>query len=134
MNLDISSLENAVDRLQQGLYRYQSDFSDDQIRDGLIHRFEIIYDLSHKMLKRFLVEASANPAEYDEISFQDLIRGGNEQGLLLGDWSNWRTYRDMRARTSHTYDEKVALQVVAAIPDFLSEARHLLERLSERLG
>ena len=51
------------------------------------------------------------------------------QGLLAGDWTDWRTYREMRNITSHTYDEAKAVQVVAAIPDFLAEARALVERL-----
>lgn len=35
----------------------------------------------------------------------------------------------MRARTSHTYDEEVAIEVVKGIPAFLQEAAHLLQRL-----
>jgi hypothetical protein len=38
----------------------------------------------------------------------------------------------MRSKTSHTYDEGIALQVVAGIPDFLAEARYLLEQLQTR--
>jgi hypothetical protein len=64
--------------------------------------------------------------------FGDLIRTGNEQGLLLSDWSNWKRYREMRSKTSHTYDEGIALQVVAGIPGFLAEARYLLEQLQRR--
>jgi len=86
------------------------------------------------MLKRFLATTSANPAEFDDVSFADLIRSGNQRGLLRSDWPVWRTYRDMRAKTSHTYDEVVAVEVVAGIPAFLEEAEHLLARLEERQG
>ena len=65
--------------------------------------------------------------------FQDLIRSGNEQGLLRGDWPAWRRYRDMRARTSHTYAAAVAEQVAAGIPDFLAEAMYLRDQLQQRL-
>jgi hypothetical protein len=64
--------------------------------------------------------------------FADLIRTGNEQGLLLGDWSVWRAYREMRSKTSRAYDEGVAIAVVHGIPAFLEEARELLRRLQER--
>lgn len=133
MELDITPLGRAVARLDEGLRRYLQDTSDDQIRDGLIQRFEFTYELSHKMLKRYLETASANPADFDAMDFQTLIRTGNEQGLLLGDWPAWRTWRNLRARTSHTYNENVALEVVGAIPGFLEEARHLLDRLTERI-
>jgi len=86
------------------------------------------------MLKRCLESVSASPARYDALPFAELIREGNEQGLLRGDWPAWRTCRDMRARTSHTYDEAVALAVVTGIPDFLAEAAVLRDRLQQRLA
>ncbi len=129
MRLDLTPLNNAVARLDEGLVRYQSNTADTQIRDGLIQRFEFTYELSHKMLRRHLESAAANPTEFDGADFQYLIRTGCEQGLLLGDWPQWRKFRDMRSKTSHTYDEDVALEVVSGIPDFLKEARYLLERL-----
>ena len=68
------------------------------------------------------------------MAFQDLIRTASEQGLLLGEWQDWKQYREMRSRTSHAYDEGMALQVVAGIPKFLLEVQHLLRSLRERLG
>lgn len=130
--LDLHPLERAIDRLSEGWLRYQQDIRDTQIRDGLIQRFEFTYEISHKMLKRFLEATSANPEQFDEMSFQDLVRSGNEQGLLRGTWLDWKRYRDMRSKTSHTYDEPVALAVVAGIPEFLAEARHLLDQIKAR--
>lgn len=134
MTLDLTPLVKAVQRLDEGLVRYQSDISDIQIRDGLIQRFEFTYELSHKMLRRYLEAAAANPSEFDAADFHYLIRSGNEQGLLLGTWPDWRKYRDMRSKTSHTYDETVALKVVEGIPGFLKEARYLLAQLESRQG
>ena len=128
--LDVSALRNAVARLSEGLLRYQSDVSDTQIRDGLVQRFEFTYEQSHKLLKRYLEQTSANPSELDEMSFADLIRTANEKNLLLNNWTVWREYREMRNLTSHTYDEDIALRVVSGIPRFLSEAEHLLASLT----
>ena len=132
MTLDLTPMTNAVNRLQEGLRRYEADTTDTQIRDGLIQRFEFTYELSHKMLKRYLESASANPTEFEAADFQYLIRSGSEQGLLLSAWPQWRHFRDMRSKTSHTYDEEVALIVVGSIPNFLNEAQHLLEQLQKR--
>lgn len=131
---DIGPIDKAIERLREGLARYQSDITDTQIRDGLIQRFEFTYELAHKMLKRYLEFASPTPEQYDNMPFQDLIRSGNEQNLLLGDWPRWKQYRDMCSKTSHTYDEDIALEVVASIPAFLDEASFLRERLRERLA
>lgn len=133
MALDFSALRNAIDRLDEGLARWEQDVSDTQIRDGLIQRFEFTYDLSHKMLRRALAENAANPEEIDRLSFPELIRTADEQGLLPGTWTDWRLYREMRNITSHSYDEAKALQVAAAIPAFLAEAQGLAARLTARV-
>ena len=131
--LDISPLVNVVARLREGLDRHHREPRDEQLRDGLIQRFEFIYELSHRMLRRFLRHVSASPESFDQMPFQDLIRTGNEQGLLRSDWPVWRRFRDMRARTSHTYTALVAEQVAAEIPDFLAEAAFLHDQLQQRL-
>ena len=101
-DLEIGPFERAIQRLEEGLTRYQTDTSDTQIRDGLVQRFEFTYELGHKVLKRYLEYASANPEQIDTMAFQDLIRTGNEQALLLGEWPDWRGFREMRGKTSHT--------------------------------
>lgn len=121
-------------RLQEGLERHRREPADDQLRDGLIQRFEFTYEVAHRLLRRYLREVSASPASLDQMTFADLIRTGNEQGLLLGDWPAWRRYRDMRARTSHTYAAAVAAQVVAGIPEFLAETVYLRDQLQGRLA
>lgn len=131
--LDLGSMQRVIVRLEEGLVRYRQDISDTQIRDGLIHRFEFTYEISHRTLKRYLEATSSNPVEIDAMSFQDLIRTGNERGLLLGAWPQWRTYRDMCAKTSHTYDENTAIAVVAGIPALLEEAKYLHATLAEKL-
>ena len=85
-------------------------------------------------MKRYLEIVSPTPEVYDAMAFADLIRSGNEQGLLLGDWPRWKTYREMQSKTSHAYNEGVAVEVVAGIPGFLAEAEYLLALLEQRSG
>ncbi len=132
--LDIGPYVRAVARLDEGLDRHRREPADEQLRDGLIQRFEFTYELSHRMLRRYLRTVAASPDAFDQVPFQDLIRTANEQGLLRGDWPAWRRFRDMRARTSHTYAAGVAEQVTAGIPDFLAEATYLRDQLQRRLG
>ena len=134
MRLDITSLGNAARRLREGLARYEREPGDEQIHDGLIQRFEFTYELSHKVLRRYLREGAASPEEIDRIAFADLIRSGNAHGLLSSDWPVWRRFREIRARTSHTYDAEVASQVVSEIPAFLREIEHLYAELQRRLA
>lgn len=134
IDLNIEPLEKAILTLEVALGRHQLNTEDDVVRDACIQRFEFVYELSHKMLKRFLEATSANPEEFDNIKFQDLIRSGNERGLLRSDWSRWKDYRTARGTTSHTYDQTKAREVFAIVPEFLSEARFLRDRLREGLA
>jgi nucleotidyltransferase substrate binding protein (TIGR01987 family) len=130
--LDFTSLRSALSRLAEGYQRYQSDVSDIQIRDGLIQRYEFTYEISHKMLKRHLEMTSANPEAFDALPFADLIRTANEQSLLKSDWSAWNIFREMRAKTSHTYDEDIAQTVVKIIPAFIDEIEFLVRQFDQR--
>jgi nucleotidyltransferase substrate binding protein (TIGR01987 family) len=134
MTLDIRNFENAIDRLTEGLARYRREAADVQIRDGLVQRFEFTYEIGVKTLKRFLEWASETPGIYDTMAFADRIRSANEAGLLLHDWAIWRGYRDMRSKTSHAYDEAIAIEVVAGIPGFLEEMMFLRDELRRRLA
>ena len=132
IQLDLSSLENALKRLDEALQANAAEPQNSLYRDACIQRFEFCYELSHKMLKRYLELASPNPAEIDELAFPDLIRTGSEQELLRNGWDIWKNYRQARSITSHTYDESKAIAVMQIIPDFLLEGQALHKELSQR--
>jgi nucleotidyltransferase substrate binding protein (TIGR01987 family) len=131
--IDFQSLEKAIAQLGAGLRESLAAPDSELLRDGVILRFEYTYELSWKMLKRYLEATLPNPEEVDGMSFQTLIRTGSEQGLLLSGWDNWVLYRKARGITSHTYDEEKAREVFQTVPEFLREARYLLDRLTEKM-
>lgn len=130
--LDLSSLDQAVTQLEKGLARAEAEPGDELLRDGVIQRFEYTYELSHKMLKRYLEETEASPELLDQMSFQDIIRLGAERDLIANGWDVWRNYRSARGATSHTYDKNKAEEVYEQISGFLAEAKHLLKQLKKR--
>lgn len=138
MALDFSSLANAIGQLEKSIAFAHSDMArqnDDlfeQLRNSVIQCFEFTYELSWKMLKRYLEVTAANPDDIDSSSFQNLIRIGNEQGLLRSDWLRWKIYRQARTNSSHTYDADKAEKVYEIAPDFLEEARYLHHQLTKR--
>lgn len=140
MGLDFSSLQSAISRLEKSLEFANSPIAKsdpelfEQLRNSVIQCFEFTYELSHKMLKRYLEETAASPEEIDLGTFQNLIRTGNEKGLLRSDWLRWRVYRQARTDSSHTYDERKAEAVYAVAPDFLEEAKYLYAQLVKRSG
>ncbi len=127
--LDSSSLEKAIASLSQAWHEYEKHPENEFIRDASIQRFEYTYELSHKMLRRYLAISEPSREEVGAMSFPDLIRTGSERNLLLNGWDQWNIYRAARNQTSHAYDEGKALEVCAMIPAFLNEVEHLLKQL-----
>ena len=134
VELDIQAFGRAIQSLEVELIRQAQAPDDDMLLDACIQRFEFVYELSHKTLRRFLRVDSASSDEIDALTFPDLIRVGAARGLLLNGWPRWRDYRDARSISSHTYDEPKARKVFALIPQFLDEARYLHARLKEELS
>lgn len=138
MNLDFSPLGSAISQLEKALEYAHSELAKndpglrEQLRNSVIQCFEFTYELSHKMLRRYLEETAASPEEIDLSTFQNIIRMGNEKGVVRSDWAKWRTYRQARTDSSHTYDEEKAEAVFEITTDFLDEARYLFEELSKR--
>lgn len=130
--LDLSSFEKAMLRLEEALRAYAAEPDNSLYRDAIIQRFAFTYELAHKTVKRYLDMTAASPGAVDEMAFADLIRTGSEQGLLQNGWDIWREYRKARSITSHTYDEGKAKEVVAVIPRFLQDSQFLFEQLRRR--
>ena len=130
--LNLSSYEKALKSLEEIINRYNKEHEDIAIRDALIQRFEYTYSLAIKMIKRYLKIAMTENEEVDTMDFNRTIREANRLGILLNDLETWTIYRQKRNITSHTYDEKKALEVVSIVNDFYKDAEYLLNRLKER--
>ncbi len=138
MSLDFTPLGNAIAQLEKSLMYANSPAAQadpglhEQMRNSVIQCFEFTYELSWKMLKRYLEATEASPAEMDAGTFQNLIRIANERALLRSDWRQWKIYRQARTDSSHTYDASKAEAVFAVAADFLVEARALFTELTRR--
>lgn len=139
MKLDLTSLVNAIASLESALKVSTPDrlaLFDAETREvlkaGVIQNFEFTYELSHKMLKRYLEATAASPSDIEEMAFPDLIRTASEKSLLLNGWDVWKDYRKARGTTSHAYDQDKAQEVYRVIPGFLAEAKYLLAQLELR--
>ena len=130
--LNLTFFENAINSLESIISRYEKE-NDIDIRDSVIQRFEYTYSMSLKMISRFLKQNDISE-EISSMTFNEIIRRANQFGLLKTNLETWDEYRKKRNMTSHTYDEKIANDVVAIIPAFKDEAEFLLNRLKEKLG
>lgn len=130
--LDLSTFEKALKSLEEIIVRYSNESHDTAIRDAVIQRFEYTYSLSVKMIKRYLNIALAENEEVDSMDFNQTIREASRLGILLNNLEKWTVYRQKRNITSHTYDEKKAMEVVSVVKDFHDDAAFLLDELQKR--
>jgi nucleotidyltransferase substrate binding protein (TIGR01987 family) len=128
------SLEKALVSLKEAWVEYQKDISNTFVRDSVIQRFEYTFDLSHKILRRFLAETEPGRDEVIELMFNDLIRLANKRGLLLNNLETWDKYRNARNLTSHTYDELNAEKIMIIIPVFIEDVETELTAINKKLS
>ena len=137
MNLDLTSLEKAIAQLADALDTYHDEITQNSprhkkhMRSAVIQSFEFTYELTLKMLKRYLGVALLNPAAVTSMNFKDIIREAYKKDLIHSDVSVWDQYRDNRGITSHTYDEEKAQEVFEAASEFLHEAQYVLSSLQK---
>lgn len=137
MKLDYSSLEGAVAQLQKSFNYLHSDLAHkdthlrEQFRAATIQAFEFSYELAIKTIRRQLALIVANPGKLHEIDFADLMREAADAGIVR-DALSYVRYREMRNRTSHTYNVDQAEQTVAMVDEFLRDMHFLLKELGKR--
>jgi nucleotidyltransferase substrate binding protein (TIGR01987 family) len=134
--LDLSSLTKATDSLEIALKVYSGSSLPETtpekgvLRDGVIQRFEFTFELSWKMIKRFLELYGLERS--DSFTNKELFRAGFEQGLI-DDPEQWFHYLTMRNQTSHAYNEMKAREVFEAAKTFLPDVKNLLLMLKEKM-
>ena len=133
--LDLRSLKQAVEALKIAFEIYDHNLLEESmpekivLRDGVIQRFEFTFELSWKMMKRYLEEFGLE--KVDGLNNRDLFRVGFEQGLL-DDPEAWFHYLKMRNQSSHIYDAGKAAAVFASARQFQQAAQELLNRLEAK--
>ncbi|MFT4925267.1 MAG: nucleotidyltransferase substrate binding protein (TIGR01987 family) [Phenylobacterium sp.] len=137
--LDFSSLNHAIGSLTESIEvidRYltnggtvtEPEFR--TFRAGVIQNFEFTYELSWKAMRVWLGE-NVGKTLIDGISRKELFRFAAEH-YLIDDINSWFDYHRQRNQTSHTYEEKTAVEVYHCVRDFLADAQLLSTRLAEK--
>lgn len=134
MELITEPFEKALATLREAWAEYQKDVTNTFVRDSVIQRFEYTFELSHKILRRFLSETEPNRGEISEMFFNDLIRIGCKRGLLLNDLEVWDKYRKLRNATSHNYGEFNVEDISVIIPVFIEDIDYELAKIKENIS
>ena len=125
LDLQFEHFEKSLVRLKESLAEAESSF----LRDSIIKRFEVTFEMAWKTMFRFLVDKGEKiaPKAWDVIPVAF-------ESLLIADAQLWDQMRTYRNDTSHEYNEVRAIELSAyvrshAVPAF--EA--LLVEMQKRL-
>lgn len=80
------------------------------VRDALIQRFEFSFEMAWKAMFRVLLDQEVEVSD----QVMPVLREAHK-AKLHDDPDGWKATRDNRNLTSHTYNEKTAIQVAAQI-------------------
>ena len=132
MDLKKKSLELNLSPFEKALRSLTEVFKEPQnaiTRDAAIQRFEYTFELSWKVLKRYL-KINNN---LDIFNVKDIFREGGKQGLIEK-VEKWFEYLEARNLTSHTYDENIAEKVYTKAKEFEKDALFLYQQLRKTIS
>ncbi len=125
----IQTLESALKHLQQ---HAPSDIFYDILRAAAVKEFEIILEQSGSLLKKRLRPYFASNRQADRLTFKDLFRHAAHHGLIsVESCERWLEYRDNRNDTAHDYGEGFAESTLKLLPQFIDDARELVQIVAE---
>lgn len=134
MGLSYTSLEKSIIALESGIEIYNKkkliEENEDEIeiiKSGIIQNFEVAYEISWKLMKKWL-EENLGWTAVDGISRKELFRIAS-QNKLIEDVEKWFIFHEARNLTSHDYDGIKAQDVFIQALKFPKYARNLQERL-----
>ena len=133
MSLQLDSLVKSIEGLERSIKTANRvDDSDEDlletVRAGVIQHFEVAYEVSWKMIQRWIKE---NISIDVNIPKKVLYQRAAEYNMIP-DVEIWMDYHNARIANSHTYDEEAAFEVFLIATEFVHDAKQLLKALEER--
>lgn len=125
LDLQFEHFQKALERLKEALAEAESSF----VRDSIIKRFEVTFEMAWKTMFRYLIDKGEKiaPKAWDVIPVAF-------QSLLIADAQLWDQMRTYRNDTSHEYNELRAIELSAYVRSHAVQAFDaLLAEMQKRL-
>lgn len=116
----------SLDRIlkaQEIFERFRKNMFDDQDKAGATQAFEFCYELSWKIMKRFL-ESQGLEAGSPKDTFRKAVHE-----KLIDDPEVWFDFQEKRNLTSHTYNPENLDIIISIFDTFSAEMDKLIQRL-----
>jgi nucleotidyltransferase substrate binding protein (TIGR01987 family) len=133
MTVSLNQLEKAHAALQRAIAVYDRVLLGSDVdliettRSGVIQNFEVVYEQSWKLLRRWMMHY-LGVQESDLMQRRQLYRLAAKHGLLA-DVEAWWDFHEARNMTSHTYSPPIALEVAIKARLFDAACGQLINQL-----
>ena len=131
--MNITSLKQSAQDLEKALEICHKNTESGVLKDACIYRFRNTYEITLRMIKRYLKETSSNPFEIEKLTFNQMINKAFEASIIKLEFEDWKKFRDCRIKVSESYQEEVVDEILKEAPLFLKEIKYLISRLNENL-
>ena len=132
--LDLTNIKNAISTLEEAINYYNTDVEQpikNMYADSCIQRFEYTYELSWKIMKKYL-KLFFNKTE-QELNNKNIFRYMQGYGLIK-DWTKWVEYNDARNNTAHEYNFNKAQFVLTVLKTFLDDVKNFIICLEKSIN
>ena len=131
---DLTNIKNAIITLEEAINYYNTDVEQpikNMYADSCIQRFEYTYELSWKIMKKYLKQFF-NKSE-QELTMKNIFRYIQGYGLIK-DWTKWVEYNEVRNNTSHEYNFNKAQFVLTVLQTFLEDVKYFITCLEQTIN
>lgn len=99
-------------------------------RAACVKEFELVLELSGRLLKRRLRPYFASHRQADQLTFNDVFRYAAKHWLISGDaCERWLEYHVIRNEEAHEYGERFAERMLEALSRFITDAEELVDAI-----
>ena len=135
--VDLTSLENCLASVQRAyaglLGKPAESFEYEIYRSACVKEFELLLEVTVKVVKRVLREYVTSTGALAEMTFKEVLRTAAHSNLLtLAEVDKWFLYRDIRNGSAHEYGADLATRVITVLPAFIQSSESLLTTLRRR--
>jgi nucleotidyltransferase substrate binding protein (TIGR01987 family) len=133
-DLDLTQLRKALATLRAAwdLLKATDDENLKEVAmDSCVKRFEYTVETAWKTMRRFLKWTYGRTDR--ELTVHNIFRLMGGYGFVR-DWESWRRHYAHRNDTAHKYSVEKAQELVATIPDLVTDTEELLRNLEAALG
>jgi len=124
-----NSYKKAFATLERAVVATQERKLNEMEEQGLVQSFEFTFELSWKLLKDYLESKGFNNFHGSKDTFKLAFQEG-----IISDGELWMEMIDNRNRSSHTYDESIARQIISLVlSKYFSKFKELLDIMNSYL-